>query len=142
MWWPAPGRSELTAANRDHRADRHDAGLHRLADRFAPHDAGRDLLDGVQAQIEPELTRIYGRGLLMSYANTPTLLGGVRLDGRHSREGTLSFRVSPAFAFAPANLVIRRSVEPDAGNGSSILRCSSCNERSRVSLAGNPDHRP
>ena len=30
----------------------------------------------------------------------------------------LSIRVSPAFAFAPANLVIRTSVEPDAENRS------------------------
>ena len=37
----------LTAADRNHRVDRHDAGLHRLADRPAPHDAGRDFLDRV-----------------------------------------------------------------------------------------------
>ena len=30
----------------------------------------------------------------------------------------LSIRVSPAFSFAPANLVIRTSVEPDAENRS------------------------
>ena len=33
-------------------------------------------------------------------------------------KGPLSIRVSPAFSFAPANLVIRTSVEPDAENRS------------------------
>ena len=33
----------LAAADRDHRVNRHDAGLHRLADGFAADDAGRDL---------------------------------------------------------------------------------------------------
>ena len=37
----------LAAADRDHRVDRHDAGLHRLADRPAPHDPRRDLLDRI-----------------------------------------------------------------------------------------------
>ncbi len=32
----------LAAANRNHRINRHDAGLHRLADRAAADDAGRD----------------------------------------------------------------------------------------------------
>ena len=39
----------LAAADRDHRVDRHDAGLHRLADGLAPDDAGRDLLDRIGA---------------------------------------------------------------------------------------------
>ena len=37
----------LAAADRDHRVDRHDAGLHRLADRAAPDDAGGQLLDRI-----------------------------------------------------------------------------------------------
>ena len=37
----------LAAADRNHRVDRHDAGLHRLADRLAADDAGRDLLDRI-----------------------------------------------------------------------------------------------
>ena len=49
-----PGRAvaddqlALAAANRDHRVDRHDAGLHRLADRTPADDPGRDLLDRVR----------------------------------------------------------------------------------------------
>jgi hypothetical protein len=38
----------LAAADRNHRVDGHDAGLHGLADRLASHDAGRDLLDRVR----------------------------------------------------------------------------------------------
>ena len=37
----------LTTANRNHRVDGHDAGLHRLADRFAFDDAGCDFFDGI-----------------------------------------------------------------------------------------------
>ena len=38
----------LAAADRDHRVDGHDAGLHRLADGFALDDAGRDFFDGIR----------------------------------------------------------------------------------------------
>ena len=38
----------LAAADRDHRVDRHDAGLHRLADRAPPDDAGGELLDRIR----------------------------------------------------------------------------------------------
>ena len=37
----------LAAANRNHRVDGHDAGLHRLADRFALDDAGRDFFNRI-----------------------------------------------------------------------------------------------
>ena len=37
----------LTAADRNHGVDRHDAGLHRLADRTAADDAGSQLLDRI-----------------------------------------------------------------------------------------------
>ena len=37
----------LSAADRDHRVDRHDAGLHRLADRAAADDPRRQLLHGI-----------------------------------------------------------------------------------------------
>ena len=38
----------LAAANRNHRVDQHDAGLHRLPDRTAPDDPGRQLLDRIR----------------------------------------------------------------------------------------------
>src|SRR5687768_17194880 len=38
----------LATADGDHRVDRHDAGLHRLADRPTADDPGRELLDGVR----------------------------------------------------------------------------------------------
>ena len=38
----------LAAANRNHRVNRHDAGLHRLADGFAPDDAGRDFFHRIK----------------------------------------------------------------------------------------------
>src|SRR5262249_11256702 len=39
----------LTAADRDHRVDGHDAGLHRLAHGFALDDAGRNFFDGIES---------------------------------------------------------------------------------------------
>ena len=49
----------------------------------------------VQAQIESELTRMYGRGLLMSYANNPTLLGGVRITvGSDVFDGSVKGRLT------------------------------------------------
>src|ERR1035437_5275985 len=41
-------RFALTTTNRNHRVNRHDARLQRLADRFAPDDAGRNFLDGIK----------------------------------------------------------------------------------------------
>ena len=38
----------LAAADRDHRVNGHDAGLDRLADGFAPDDAGGDFFDGIK----------------------------------------------------------------------------------------------
>ena len=49
----------------------------------------------VQAQIEAELTRMYGRGLLMSYANNPALLGGVRITvGSDVFDGSVKGRLT------------------------------------------------
>ena len=49
----------------------------------------------VQAQIESELTRMYGRGLLMSYASDPTLLGGVRITvGSDVYDGSVKGRLT------------------------------------------------
>ena len=49
----------------------------------------------VQAQIESELTRMYGRGLLMSYANNSTLLGGVRITvGSDVYDGSVKGRLT------------------------------------------------
>ena len=49
----------------------------------------------VQAQIESELTRMYGRGLLMSYANNPALLGGVRITvGSDVYDGSVKGRLT------------------------------------------------
>ena len=49
----------------------------------------------VQAQIESELTRMYGRGLLMSYTSNPTLLGGVRITvGSDVFDGSIRGRLA------------------------------------------------
>ena len=49
----------------------------------------------VQAQIESELTRMYGRSLLMSYANNPALLGGVRITvGSDVYDGSVKGRLT------------------------------------------------
>ena len=49
----------------------------------------------IQAQIESELARMYGRGLLMSYASTPTLLGGVRITvGSDVYDGSVKGRLT------------------------------------------------
>jgi hypothetical protein len=50
----------------------------------------------------------------------------------------LSIRVSPAFSFAPANLVIRTSVEPDAENRSMevIADSAAFYRSSRITLEG------
>jgi F-type H+-transporting ATPase subunit delta len=49
----------------------------------------------VQAQIESELARMYGRGLLMSYANNPALVGGVRITvGSDVYDGSIQGRLA------------------------------------------------
>lgn len=49
----------------------------------------------VQKQIESELTRMYGRGLLMSYANNPALLAGVRVTvGSDVYDGSVKGRLA------------------------------------------------
>ena len=49
----------------------------------------------VQAQIESELARLYGRGLLMSYATNPRLLGGVRITvGSDVYDGSIRGRLT------------------------------------------------
>jgi hypothetical protein len=50
------------------------------------------------------------RWLMVAMMLTSTAVGGAK--------ERVSMRVSPAFSFAPANLVIRASVEPDAQNRS------------------------
>ena len=50
------------------------------------------------------------RLLVLALALSSTAVGGAK--------ESVSIRVSPAFSFAPANLVIRASVEPDAQNRS------------------------
>ena len=49
----------------------------------------------IQAQIESELARMYGRGLLMSYDRNPTLLGGVRITvGSDVYDGSVKGRLT------------------------------------------------
>jgi F-type H+-transporting ATPase subunit delta len=53
------------------------------------------LASEVQTQIESELARMYGRGLLMSYASNPTLLGGVRITvGSDVFDGSIRGRLA------------------------------------------------
>jgi F-type H+-transporting ATPase subunit delta len=48
----------------------------------------------VRASIESDLTRLYGRGLLTSYADNPTLLGGVRITvGSDVFDGSIKARL-------------------------------------------------
>ena len=48
----------------------------------------------VRTQIESELARMYGRGLLMSYADNPTLVGGVRITvGSDVYDGSIKGRL-------------------------------------------------
>ena len=49
----------------------------------------------VRTQIESELARMYGRGLLMSYADNPTLVGGVRITvGSDVFDGSIKGRLT------------------------------------------------
>jgi hypothetical protein len=54
----------------------------------------------------------------------------------------LSIRVSPAFSFAPANLVIRTSVEPDAENRSMEVIADSAEFYRSSTIALEGDARP
>ena len=48
----------------------------------------------VRTQIESELARMYGGGLLMSYADNPTLVGGVRITvGSDVYDGSIKGRL-------------------------------------------------
>lgn len=49
----------------------------------------------IRTQIESELARLYGRGLLMSYADNPALLGGVRITvGSDVYDGSIKGRLT------------------------------------------------
>jgi len=58
-------------------------------------ESASPLSGDVQAQIESELTRMYGRGLLMSYASNPALLAGVRITvGSDVYDGSVKGRLA------------------------------------------------
>ena len=73
--------------------------FHRLvrierAARSAKIESPSPLPGEVRASIESDLTRLYGRGLLTSYADDPTLLGGVRITvGSDVFDGTIKARL-------------------------------------------------
>jgi F-type H+-transporting ATPase subunit delta len=75
------------------------ARFHRLirlerAARSAKIESPSPLPGDVQASIESDLTRLYGRGLLTSYADNPTLLGGVRITvGSDVYDGSIQARL-------------------------------------------------
>jgi F-type H+-transporting ATPase subunit delta len=53
------------------------------------------LSNDIRAQMESELARIYGRDLLISYANNPALLGGVRITvGSDVYDGSIKGRLT------------------------------------------------
>ena len=58
-------------------------------------ESASPLSGDVQAQIESELTRMYGPGLLLSYDSNPTLLGGVRITvGSDVYDGSVKGRLA------------------------------------------------
>jgi F-type H+-transporting ATPase subunit delta len=58
-------------------------------------ESASPLSSDVQTQIESELARMYGRGLLMSYASNPRLLGGVRITvGSDVYDGSVRGRLT------------------------------------------------
>src|SRR4030095_3935883 len=58
-------------------------------------ESASPLSGDVQAQIESELTRMYGPGLLLSYDRNPTLLGGVRITvGSEVYDGSVKGRLT------------------------------------------------
>jgi len=62
----------------------------------------------------PETARVHGE-MAMNFKTWTIglVMAATTIGGAHE---SLSMRVSPAASFAPANLVIRTRVEPDAGN--------------------------
>jgi len=73
--------------------------FHRLvrierAGRSAKIESPSPLPGDVRASIESDLTRLYGTGLLTSYADNPTLLGGVRITvGSDVFDGSIQARL-------------------------------------------------
>ena len=74
--------------------------FHRLvrierASRSAKIESPSPLPGDVRASIESDLTRLYGTGLLTSYADNPTLLGGVRITvGSDVFDGSIHARLN------------------------------------------------
>ena len=74
--------------------------FHRLvrierAGRSAKIESPSPLSDEVRARIESDLSRLYGGGLLTSYADDPTLLGGVRITvGSDVFDGSIKARLA------------------------------------------------
>ena len=74
--------------------------FHRLvrierAARSAKIESPTPLSGEVRASIESDLTRLYGRGLQTSYADDPTLLGGVRITvGSDVFDGSIKARLA------------------------------------------------
>jgi F-type H+-transporting ATPase subunit delta len=74
--------------------------FHRLvrierAGRSAKIESPSPLAGDVRASIESDLTRLYGNGLLTSYADNPTLLGGVRITvGSDVYDGSVQARLA------------------------------------------------
>jgi len=74
--------------------------FHRLvrierAARSAKIESPSPLPGEVQASIESDLARLYGRGLHTSYADNPTLLGGVRITvGSDVYDGSIQARLA------------------------------------------------
>ena len=75
-----------------------------------------------------------GRCLVLGLLLTATAAAGANEP--------LALRVSPAFSFAPANLVIQTNVDPDAGNRSMEVIADSADfyRASTIALAG--EHAP
>ena len=58
-------------------------------------ESASPLSGDVQAQIETELTRMYGPGLFLSYGSNPALLGGVRITvGSDVYDGSVKGRLT------------------------------------------------
>ena len=58
-------------------------------------ESSSPLSNEIRAQIESELARLYGRGLLTSYASNPGLLGGVRITvGSDVYDGSVRGRLT------------------------------------------------
>ena len=64
------------------------------AGRSAKIESPSPLAGDVRKSIESDLTRLYGRGLLTSYGEDPTLLGGVRITvGSDVYDGSIQARL-------------------------------------------------